>query len=237
MERCILKLSGGALKGKRESGIDPDKLLSIAAQIKEAQELNIKSIGIVFGGGNFFRGRDSEKIGLDRVDCDYLGMLGTIFNSVALKDALEKLGAKVKLFTSLEVPKAIETYDKDKANKAFEEGYIVIFAGGTGRPYCSTDTATLEKARDTHAKLILMAKEGTDGVYDSDPNKNKNAKKYDILSHKEILEKRLEVMDPDAAKIADEENIDILVFNIDEGHAILDAVKGNIQGTLIKKEI
>lgn len=236
MERVILKISGEALKGKRESGIDPDKMISFAKEIKNAFDLNLVSIGIVTGGGNFYRGRDALALGISRIDCDYLGMLGTIMNSLALKNALQSLGVPVALFTSLEVPEVVDLYNKDDANKALDEGKVAIFAGGTGRPYFSTDTAALLKAIDVKAKTILMGKNGTDGVYDSDPNLNKSAKKYDILTHRDILDKKLAVMDQSAAAIADDNNINILVFNIEGKDAIVRAVKGEKIGTIIKKE-
>ena len=237
MSRIILKLSGEALKGNKESGIDYDVVLGYAKEIKKVYDLNKYGIGIIIGGGNFFRGRDAMKAGLNRVDCDYMGMMGTILNSVAMKDVLETIGVEVELYTSLSVPQAFKTYNKDEAIKTLDDKKVVLFAGGTGRPYCSTDSATLEKARDVKAKTVLMAKTGVDGVYDSDPNINKTAKKYDILSHKEIIDKNLNVMDIEAAKIAMEEDIDILVFNVEGEDAIINALNGTKVGTLIKKEI
>ena len=237
MSRIILKLSGEALKGNKESGIDYDVVLRYAKEIKKVYDLCEFGIGIIIGGGNFFRGRDAMKAGLNRVDCDYMGMMGTILNSVAMKDVLETIGVRVELYTSLSVPQAVKTYNKDEAIKALDDKKVVLFAGGTGRPYCSTDSATLEKARDVMAKTVLMAKTGVDGVYDSDPNINPSAKKYDILSHKEIIDKNLNVMDIEAAKIAMEEDIDILVFNVEGTDAIINALKGTNTGTLIKKEI
>ena len=236
MNNVILKLSGEVLKGRQDSGIDYDKLLVFAKDIKEAWLLNKYNIGIVIGGGNFFRGRDSEKIGLSRVDCDYMGMMGTMLNSIALNDCLKKLGVKVKLYTSLSFPKVMLDYNPEDAIKSLEEGYVNIYAGGTGNPYCSTDSATLMKAKDTNVKLVLMGKSGVDGVYDKDPRVFEDAKKYDILTHKELFEKELKVMDLEAAKLADECDIDILVFEVDKECSITKAFKGEVKGTLIKKE-
>ena len=237
MDKIILKLSGEALKGDKESGIDTSKLIHFAKEIKAANDLDTARIGIIVGGGNFFRGRDALKIGLSRVDTDYMGMLGTILNAIALNDCLSSMGAKVKTFSSLPLPTVLEEYNKDEAIKYLENGYITIFAGGTGKPYCSTDSATLMKARDVKARMVIMGKNGVDGVYTDDPKTNPNAKKYDILTHKEILDNKLNVMDLEAAAIAEEENIDIFVFNIDEENAIARAIKGEIEGTTIKKEI
>ena len=237
MSRVILKLSGEALKGNKESGIDYDVVLKYAKEIKKAYDLGKYEIGIIIGGGNFFRGRDALKAGLDRVDCDYMGMMGTILNSVAMKDILESIGVKTTLYTSLEVPQAFKTYNVQDAIKSLDDKNVVLFAGGTGKPYCSTDSATLLKAKDVKAKIVLMGKNGVDGVYDSDPKTNPQAKKYDILSHKEIIDKNLNVMDIEAAKVAMDENIDIIVFNIEKEDAIVNALNGSNVGTLIKKEI
>ena len=166
-----------------------------------------------------------------------MGMMGTILNSVAMKDILESIGVKTTLYTSLEVPQAFKTYNVQDAIKSLDDKNVVLFAGGTGKPYCSTDSATLLKAKDVKAKIVLMGKNGVDGVYDSDPKTNPQAKKYDILSHKEIIDKNLNVMDIEAAKVAMDENIDIIVFNIEKEDAIVNALNGSNVGTLIKKEI
>ena len=237
MNNVILKLSGEVLKGRQDSGIDYDKLLVFAKDIKEAWLLNKYNIGIVIGGGNFFRGRDSEKIGLSRVDCDYMGMMGTMLNSIALNDCLKKLGVKVKLYTSLSFPKVMLDYNPEDAIKSLEEGYVNIYAGGTGNPYCSTDSATLMKSKDTNVKLVLMGKSGVDGVYDKDPRVFEDAKKYDILTHRDILVNNLGVMDLTAATIANDNNINIRVFDMNAKGAVKDALLGKNIGTIIKKEI
>ncbi len=236
MERVILKLSGEALGGKAGMGIDPEEIGKIALEIKAAYDLNKYQIGIVCGGGNFFRGRDAEKIGIERVECDYMGMMGTIMNGIALKNALTQIGVKAKNFTCLEVPAAVSTYTVSEANESLEEGYVCIFSGGTGKPYFSTDTATLLRAVDIKAKAVLMGKNGVDGVYTADPKVDKNAKKYDILTHREVLKENLQVMDLTAATIADENDIDIVVFNMDLENAIKRVLDGEKIGTIIKKE-
>ncbi len=236
MKRVVLKLSGEALGGKKGEGIDPIVINSLAEEIKIAHDLNTYNIGIVVGGGNFFRGRDAEKIGIERVECDYMGMTGTILNAIALKNALMKIGCPAKVLSCLEMPQVLDTYTASEANSILEENNVCIFAGGTGKPFFSTDTATLLRAVDINANLVLMAKNGVDGVYDKDPNIDKNAKKYDILTHRDILKEKLQVMDLTAASIADEHNIDILVFDINLPGAIKSALEGNKIGTLIKKE-
>lgn len=232
MEKVMLKISGEALKGSLDNGIDPVILDNIASQIKEASKM--ASISIVLGGGNFFRGRDAEALSLDRVDLDYMGMLGTVLNSLALKSVLKSKGVDVVLFSSLEVS-SIDVYFEDDAINALNDGKVVIFAGGTGRPYYSTDTAALLKAADIGVTRVIMGKIGVDGVYDSDPRVNKDAKKYDILSHKDLIENNLGVMDLSAAVIADTNDIDIFVFSIQEEDAIIKAVKGEISHTLITR--
>lgn len=232
MEKVMLKISGEALKGSLDNGIDPVILDNIASQIKEASKM--ASISIVLGGGNFFRGRDAEALSLDRVDLDYMGMLGTVLNSLALKSVLKSKGVDVVLFSSLEVS-SIDVYFEDDAISALNDGKVVIFAGGTGRPYYSTDTAALLKAADIGVTRVIMGKIGVDGVYDSDPRVNKDAKKYDILSHKDLIENNLGVMDLSAAVIADTNDIDIFVFSIEEEDAIIKAVKGEISHTLITR--
>ena len=232
MEKVMLKISGEALKGSLDNGIDPVILDNIASQIKEASQM--ASISIVLGGGNFFRGRDAEALSLDRVDLDYMGMLGTVLNSLALKSVLKSKGVDVVLFSSLEVS-SIDVYFEDDAINALNDGKVVIFAGGTGRPYYSTDTAALLKAANIGVTRVIMGKIGVDGVYDSDPRVNKDAKKYDILSHKDLIENNLGVMDLSAAVIADTNDIDIFVFSIEEEDAIIKAVKGEISHTLITR--
>ena len=236
MERVVLKLSGEALGGKKGIGIDIDVIKELALEIKEAYELKTHSIGIVCGGGNFFRGRDAQALGVDRVECDYMGMMGTVMNGMYLKNALNQAGVPTKVVSCLEVPQAVETYTVSGVNEYLDSNYVVIFAGGTGKPFFSTDTATLLRAVDINASLVLMGKNGVDGVYSADPNIDKNAVKYDILSHRDILKENLKVMDLTAASIADEHDIDIIVFDMSLKGAISRALKRENIGTIIKKE-
>ncbi len=237
MEKVILKLSGEAMSGDRKAGIDPEEIKKIALEIKAARDESDKGIGIVMGGGNFMRGRDAEALGMDRIEADYMGMIGTLCNALALKSMLESVSCPVKLLTCLELPQVLELYNKADANKYLEEKDIVIFAGGTGRPFFSTDTAAVLRAIDINAKTILMGKNGVDGVYDSDPKINKDAKKYDILTHRDVLTKQLKIMDETAAALSEENDIDILVFDINSEGNIKKAVSGMVKGTLIKKEM
>ncbi len=236
MNRIVLKLSGEALGGEKGIGVDPVVAKALAQEIKEAYELKTHRISIVCGGGNFFRGRDAKELGVDRVECDYMGMIGTVMNAIYLKNALIQAGVKTKVISCLEIPTAVETYTVSGANEYLDDDNVVIFAGGTGRPYFSTDTATLLRAVDINANLVLMGKNGVDGVYSADPNVDKNAVKYDILSHRDILKENLNVMDLTAASIADEHNIDIIVFDISAKGAIKKALQGEKIGTLVRKE-
>jgi len=236
MRRVLLKISGEALGGIKKAGVDPNEVNEIARQIKEAQETGEVSVGIVVGGGNFFRGRDAEKMGIDRVSCDYMGMTGTILNAMSLMNALLNIGVKAKALTCLELPQVLETYTIEGANKYLEDGYVLIYAGGTGKPYFSTDTATLMRASETKCEVALMAKNGVDGVYDKDPNVDTTAKKYDILTHKDVIKNNLGVIDLTAASIADENDIDLLVFDMNAKDAVKKAILGEKLGTIIKKE-
>lgn len=235
MERYILKLSGEALGGEKKMGLDPVEVTRICEEIKEAYLKGNSQIGIVCGGGNFFRGRDSESLGLKRIDADYMGMLGTLENAIGLQNKFEAIGVKAKALTCLNVPDVLELYTKEAALKYLEEGYVVIFGGGTGKPFFSTDTATALRAQDMKAKKVLMAKNGVDGVYDSDPKTNPNAKKIDVLTHKEIISNNLNVMDLTAASIFDENDVECLVFDMNEKGNITKVLSGENIGTIIKK--
>lgn len=237
MDAIILKISGEAMGGEKHQGLDSEKIKNIAEEIKAAHEIEKNSIGIVVGGGNFFRGRDAEGLNLDRIEVDYMGMLGTVYNAIALKSALDAIDAKAEILSCLDIPQLLELYSKDDANKYLAEGKIVIFAGGTGRPFFSTDTASVLRAIDINAKLILMAKNGVDGVYDKDPNTFKDAKKYDIITHSDVLAQKLGVMDETAAVLSEQNNINIFVFDINKKGNIKKAILNECDGTLIKKEL
>lgn len=227
-KRIILKISGEALKGDGPSGIDPQTVKNIAAQIKEVHELGVQ-IGVVVGAGNLFRGRIGQELGMDRSQADYMGMLGTIMNGLALQDGLENLGVPTRVMTAVEVNAVAEPYIRRRALRHFNKGYVLIFVGGTGSPYFSTDTAAALRAAELNMEVILMAKNGIDGIYDKDPHKHKEAKMFSILSHREILEKRLEVIDQTAAAMCLENEIELLVFNMN--------IPGNIKKAVMKEKI
>ena len=220
MQRLILKISGEALSDNG-IGISVEKVNNIAQEIKQLYELGDIQLGIICGAGNIWRGRDAMTNGMDRTTADYMGMLGTILNCVALQSSLEKLGLDTRVMTSITVPELAEPYIRRKAISHMTKGRICIFGGGTGNPFFSTDTTAALRASELGCSRILMAKNGTDGVYDSDPRKNKDAKRFDVISHQELLERKLEVMDLTASTLCASNNIDIFVFDMN--------VKGNIK--------
>lgn len=229
-KRILLKLSGEALAGGQKSGLDFDTVLTICKSIKEASEKGAQ-IAIVVGGGNFWRGRSSGK--MDRTRADHMGMLATVINSLALADALEQLGVDVRVQTAIAMQAIAEPYVRGKAMRHLEKGRIVIFGCGTGNPYFSTDTASSLRAAEIEADIIMKATK-VDGVYDSDPMKNADAKKYDTLTFAEILSKELGVMDATAASMCRDNNMPILVFSVDDPQNIIRAIEGEDIGTLVK---
>ena len=228
-KRVLIKLSGEALSGDIGHGLDFDKVLEICKSIKETYDLGVE-IAIVVGGGNFWRGRSSGK--MDRTRADHMGMLATVINSLALADALEQLGAPVRVQTGIEMIKIAEPYIRNKAVRHMEKGRIVIFGCGTGNPFFSTDTAASLRAAEIEADIIMKATM-VDGVYDSDPKLNDNAVKFDSLSFSDVVEKQLKVMDGTAATMCRENEIPILVFSIERPMNIFDAVCGENIGTLV----
>lgn len=232
MKRIILKVSGEALS-QNGNGINMEKVNQIASEIKELYDLKDIQLGIVCGAGNIWRGRDAIENGMDHTSADYMGMLGTILNAVALQNALEKLGLDTRVMTSISIPQIAEPYIRRKANSHLNKGRICIFGGGTGNPFFSTDTTAALRALELGSSLILMAKNGTDGVYDSDPRKNPNAKKYTTITHKEVIEKQLGVMDMTAASLCAENSIDILVFDMNKKDNIKNVVLDPSIGTLV----
>lgn len=232
MQRIILKISGEALSDNG-TGISMEKVNTIANEIKELYELGDIQLGIICGAGNIWRGRDAITNGMDRTNADYMGMLGTILNCVALQSSLEKLNLDTRVMTSLSIPQIAEPYLRRKADSHLNKGRICIFGGGTGNPFFSTDTTAALRASELGCNKILMAKNGTDGVYDSDPRKNKNAKKFIKLTHQELLEKQLGVMDLTAATLCASNNIDILVFDMNVKGNIKKAVTDPSIGTLV----
>lgn len=228
MKRVILKISGEALAGKNGSGIDASYVNEIASEIKELYK-QVNEIGIIIGAGNIWRGRDAKEIGMNRVSADYMGMLGTILNSMALQNALEKVGVPARVMSSFPVQNVCETYYRNKANSHLNKKMVVILAGGTGNPYFSTDSAAALRAAELGAEIILMAKNGTDGVYDDDPRTNPNAKRFTTISYDEILAKHLNVMDLTSATLCRENDIKIVIFDMN--------VKGNISKVITNPEI
>jgi len=233
-KRLIIKLSGEALSGKDGKSIDPIRVQEIAEEIKEAYDLGQFEIGIIVGGGNIWRGKTASEMGMERSSADYMGMIATIMNALALQNALEAMGVETRAMTSLNIPQVAEPYIRRKAISNLEKGMIVIFGGGTGNPYFSTDTTSALRAAEIGAKTILMAKNGTDGVYDKDPRSNKDAKKFGELTHHEVLENGLEVMDSTAAALCKDNGIEIVVFDMNIKGNIKRAALGEKIGTIIR---
>ncbi|KGF10906.1 Uridylate kinase [Urinicoccus massiliensis] len=229
--RIVLKLSGEAMAGNAGVGIDTDIVQVIAKKVKEVHDLGVET-SIVVGGGNFWRGRDSGD--MDRATSDYMGMLGTVMNALALQDALEGLNAVTRVQTAIEMKQVAEPYIRRRAIRHLEKGRIVIFAGGTGNPYFSTDTTAALRAAEIDADVILLAKKGVDGIYDSDPKTNEKAKKFDELTYFEILKRELKIMDSTATSLCMDNKIPLIVFGIDEPSNIVDVVKGSTIGTNVK---
>ena len=231
VKRVLLKISGEALMGKQGFGIDPDINLSIAKQVKDAQKTGVQ-IAIVIGGGNIFRGLKAASSGMDRSTADYMGMLATMLNGLALQDALEKTGVQTRVLTAIEMRQLAELYIRRRAVRHLEKGRVVIFVCGTGNPYFTTDTAAALRATEIGADLLLKATK-VDGVYSKDPAKYKSAKKFEKLEYLEVLKKKLKVMDATAVSLCMENNIPIMVFNINKKGNIKKAVAGNKIGTSI----
>ena len=227
MERIILKLSGQALSDNG-TGISAKKIETVVKEIKELATADVQ-IGIVCGAGNMWRGRDAESNNMDRCLADSIGMLGTIMNSLAVENGLKNAGLKAITLSAVPMPSLVTSYTRNGAVEYLEKGYIVIFTGGTGNPYFSTDTAAALRASEIGAKKILMAKNGTDGVYDSDPRKNPNAKRFEKLTYQQILNDKLEVMDLTAASLCNDNNIDTVVFDMNKS--------GNIKRIMIEPNI
>ena len=230
-KRILLKLSGEAFKGDREYGIDPVFIKYIANEIKEASNTDTE-IGIVIGGGNIFRGLSASVNGMDRVTADYSGMLATIMNALALQDALKKVNVESRVQSAIEMKEVTETFILSKAIRHLSKKRIVIFAGGTGNPYFTTDTTAALRAAEIKASAIFKATK-VDGVYDSDPIKNTNAKKFDTISYIDVLKKKLKIMDSTALSLSMDNEIPIVVFNLNEKGSIKKALDGKNVGTYI----
>lgn len=234
MQRVILKLSGEALANSNGTGICAQKVKEVALEIKELLNEEIE-LGIIIGAGNIWRGRDAEENGMERASADYMGMLATILNSLALQNALEALDVETRVMSSLSTPSVAEPYIRRKALKHLEKKYVVIFGGGTGSPFFSTDTTAALRAAEIGADVILMAKNGVDGVYSADPRTNKDAVRFETLTYAEMLEKHLQVMDLTAATLCSENNIKIIVFDMNVKGNITKVIKDHSIGTIITK--
>lgn len=231
-KRIILKLSGEVLAGKTKHGIDFERTLEIAREVKECVDLGYE-IGIVVGGGNFWRGKSNEY--MDRATSDYIGMMGTVMNALALGDAFKQIGAPVRVQTGVEMRQIAEFYIKDRAIRHLSKGRVVIFGCGTGSPFFSTDTASSLRAAEVNADVLIKATK-VDGIYDKDPKKFKNATRYDKLSYIEVLNKELHIMDSTAISLCMEENIPIMVFDINKKGNLVKVVTGKDIGTLVCNE-
>ena len=228
-KRVIIKLSGEALAGEKGSGIDTGMVDYVVGQIKKVTEEGVQ-VGIIVGGGNFWRGRQAQS--MDRSAADHIGMLATVMNAIALQDALEAAGVPTRVQTALTITRVAEPYILRKALRHFEKGRVVIFACGTGNPYFSTDTGAALRAAEIHAEVLLLAK-NVDGVYDSDPRKNPDAKKLDDISYIAVIKKGLQDMDTTAISLCMENNIPIIAFALHEKDSIIKAVNGEKIGTII----
>jgi uridylate kinase len=232
-KRVVLKLSGEALAGGQPSGIDPIIVQSIAEQVKEIVEMDVE-VAVVVGGGNLWRGKTGSEMGMDRASADYMGMLATVMNSLALQDSLENIGVQTRVQTSIEMRQVAEPYIRRKAIRHLEKKRVVIFAAGTGNPYFSTDTTAALRAAEIEAEVILMAKNNVDGVYSADPKLDENAVKYSSLSYLDLLKDGLAVMDTTASSLCMDNDIPLIVFSIMEEGNIKRAVSGEEIGTVIR---
>jgi uridylate kinase len=230
--RVLLKLSGEALMGSLEYGADPDRIAKVAHQVRLVQERGVQ-ISVVVGGGNIYRGLAGAAAGMDRATGDYMGMLATVLNALALQDALEKLGAHTRVQSAIEISEVAEPYIRRRAMRHLEKGRIVIFAAGTGNPFFTTDTAAALRALEIHAEAILMAKNGVEGVYDADPRLEAGAQFLPALTHREAIERGLAVMDSTALALCMDNKLPIYVFNMDDEHNIERIVSGQRVGTVV----
>lgn len=228
-KRVLLKLSGEALAGEKKTGFDEETCVAVAKQVKVLVEQGIQ-VGIVIGGGNFWRGRTSETI--DRTKADQIGMLATIMNCIYVSEIFRFVGMNTQILTPFECGSMTKLFSKDRANKYFEKGMVVFFAGGTGHPYFSTDTGIVLRAIEMEADIILLAK-AIDGVYDSDPKVNPKAIKYNEITMQEVLDKRLQVIDLTATILCAENKMPLLVFGLNEENSIVNTVNGNFTGTKV----
>ena len=231
-KRVLIKFSGEALAPKGGTGIDPDEAKKIAATVKSVVDLGVE-VSIVIGGGNIWRGKIGLELGMDRATADYMGMLATVMNSLALMDALEHIGVTTRVQTAIEMRSVAEPYIRRRALRHIEKSRVVIFAGGTGNPYFTTDTAAALRAVEINADLLIKATK-VDGIYDSDPKKNPDAKKFDCLTYMDALAKQLQVMDATAISLCMENKLPLMVLNLWEKDALKRAICGERVGTLVE---
>ena len=231
-KRVLLKLSGEALAGKDDLGINAATVSNIARQIKDAKDLGIE-IAIVCGGGNIWRGKSGADMGMDRSSADYMGMLATVMNGLAVQNALESIGVPTRVLSAIEMRQIAESYIRRRAVRHLEKGRIVIFGAGTGNPFFTTDTTAALRAAEIQADVILMAKNGVDGVYSADPKLDPSAHKYDYITYTDVLTKDLKVMDQTAITLCMDNKIDLCVFNMQQEGNIAKAVTGELDGTII----
>ena len=229
MKRVLLKLSGEALAGEKHTGFDEATVVKVAKQVKQLADDGVE-VGVVIGGGNFWRGRTSENI--DRTKADQIGMLATVMNCIYVSEIFRSEGMKTQVLTPFECGSFTKVFSKDRANKYFEHGMVVFFAGGIGHPYFSTDTTTVLRAVEIEADVILLAK-AIDGVYDSDPKVNPNAVRYDEVSIQEVIDKQLAVVDLTASIMCMENHMPMYVFGLNEENSIVKAISGKFNGTVV----
>lgn len=229
MKRVLLKLSGEALAGDKKTGFDEDTVRGVALQVKEIVDSGVQ-VGIVIGGGNFWRGRTSENI--DRTKADQIGMLATVMNCIYVSEIFRSVGMMTNILTPFECGTFTKLFSKDRANKYFSRGMVVFFAGGTGHPYFSTDTGVVLRAIEVEAEAILLAK-AIDGVYDSDPKENPNAVRFDKISIQEVIDRQLKVVDLTASILAMEQKMPMYVFSLNEKDSIIKAISGDFNGTIV----
>lgn len=232
-KRVVLKLSGEALAGEKGFGIQPPVIAEFAKQIKEVYDMGVE-MAIVVGGGNIWRGQVGEELGMERAQADYMGMLATVMNALALQDSLESHGVPTRVQTSIEMRQIAEPYIRRRAERHLEKKRVVIFAGGTGNPYFSTDTTAALRAAEINADVILMAKNGVDGIYSDDPKTNKDAVKYEELTYLDIISQGLNVMDSTASTLSMDNDIPLVVFNLNEPDNIKRVCLGENIGTTVK---
>ena len=231
-KRVLLKLSGEVLLGNKLHGIDEKVVTFLAEEIKKVYKKKIQ-IGVVIGGGNIFRGTDAISVGIERTTADYMGMLGTVINALAIQNALEKISIPTRVLSSIPIPAVCESYIRRRAINHLQKNIVIIFAAGTGNPYFTTDTAAALRASEVSASVILKGTK-VDGVYSSDPKKNKKAKRYKTIKYSEILANNLKIMDGSAIALARDNNIPIIVFPINKKNAFLNAIFNKGQYTIIK---